>query len=427
MDERTSYPPAKKVVWDPLPASSRTVARLDESRELPTVWVGDEDGLYDLIDELDGLDSAAFDTEFISQNTYQPILALVQVNTGRAIYLVDAPKLDLTEFWECLSELPTMLWYAMGEDVMIIHQSHPDIRALDNVVDVQVLVAFISGIAQVSYKKALYNLLGLELEKGEARSDWLARPLTHAQEQYAADDVRYLPVLYQAAKDALLAVDARFLDYALDDSISYARHIYADLHKDDALLYLNYIQSTHTSQDLALLQDLLVWREQVARASNRPPGLILKRSDILNILERPPKSLPALSGLGVYGSKIRHHGTEILKVVEASLARKESNRPQVSLDIHHNASLYTFLSEYNTRRALQMNLAHDILLFKPALLKWVYSRLVAGASLDKEELPPYLERWRRSILIDELLPQAHAFMQKNPHQAQADTLEDDAQ
>lgn len=84
--------------------------------DLPTVWVRTEDELYELIDEIDSVDVVALDTEFIKRTTYYPILALVQVNTGRAIYLVDAPRLDLTEFWQALIEVPTMVWYACGED-----------------------------------------------------------------------------------------------------------------------------------------------------------------------------------------------------------------------------------------------------------------------------------------------------------------------
>ena len=86
---------------------------------LPTIWVQNDDDLYALIDEIDASDVVALDTEFIKRTTYYPILALIQINTGNAIYLIDAPKLDLTEFWQALAEVPIMVWYACGEDLGI--------------------------------------------------------------------------------------------------------------------------------------------------------------------------------------------------------------------------------------------------------------------------------------------------------------------
>ena len=48
-------------------------------------------------------------------------------------------------------------------------------------------------------------MLGVELAKGETRSNWLRRPLSSAQLHYAAADVQYLYELYLQLADELEA------------------------------------------------------------------------------------------------------------------------------------------------------------------------------------------------------------------------------
>ena len=213
--------------------------------DLPSKWVRTDDELYKLIDEIDDVDVVALDTEFIKRNTYYPILALVQVNTGKGIYLVDAPRLDLTEFWQALCEVPSMVWYACGEDLGIFYllANNPP---LTNVFDVQIGVAYLTGKPQVGYSQAVNEILGVALDKGESQSNWLARPLTPEQELYAINDVRYLLILHQAVVQALNA--RQILDYANEDSTLYAKELYNTQHLDDDKLYLDHITPTTSPQ-----------------------------------------------------------------------------------------------------------------------------------------------------------------------------------
>ena len=82
---------------------------IDALSALPTVWVDTKDTLCTLIEDIKSVNAVALDTEFIKRTTYYPILALVQVNTGNAIYLVDAPRLELDNFWQALTQVPTMV------------------------------------------------------------------------------------------------------------------------------------------------------------------------------------------------------------------------------------------------------------------------------------------------------------------------------
>lgn len=82
-------------------------AQLQQLHDLPIHWVKTQDALFALLDDLEQVDTIALDTEFIKRDTFFPILALIQINTGEAIYLIDAPKLYLEEFWQVVRAIRT--------------------------------------------------------------------------------------------------------------------------------------------------------------------------------------------------------------------------------------------------------------------------------------------------------------------------------
>lgn len=274
-------------------------------------WVGSENALYDLIDEIDSVEMVALDTEFIRRTTYLPILALVQVNTGKGIYLIDAPRLDLSDFWQAIYELPATLWYAMGEDLAIFYELS-GLGALDNAIDAQILVKYLCGAPSLSYRAAVGGL-GMDLDKGATQSDWLKRPLTAEQERYAADDVRYLWALYEVAKDA---VAPNLLAHATQDAQEYAHHLFEQWHMSDDLRYLDYVSASYTPQELAILQALCAWREQMARDLNEPRGRYINNAALRLLVEQKPSYIGALPLAKLNPQTIRVHGKTIIALIK---------------------------------------------------------------------------------------------------------------
>src|SRR3546814_18402503 len=65
--------------------------------------------------------------------------------------------------------------------------------------DLTQAAAALAGIAAgIGYQRLVQDVLGVALAKGETRSDWLRRPLSPTQLEYAADDVRHLFALHAA-------------------------------------------------------------------------------------------------------------------------------------------------------------------------------------------------------------------------------------
>lgn len=370
--------------------------------DLPSKWVRTDDELYKLIDEIDDVDVVALDTEFIKRNTYYPILALVQVNTGKGIYLVDAPRLDLTEFWQALCEVPSMVWYACGEDLGIFYllANNPP---LTNVFDVQIGVAYLTGKPQVGYSQAVNEILGVALDKGESQSNWLARPLTPEQELYAINDVRYLLILHQAVVQALNA--RQILDYANEDSTLYAKELYNAQHLDDDKLYLDHITPTYTRQQLAVLQALTMWRESLARAVNEPRSFIIGKQPLREITESLPTNMKDLARTTLNRSVLRRYGSEIIRVI-----KEAKDLPQTQMPI--KTPIYTSkikpyrhaLDEATNVQARLLNIPANLLL-KGRWINELMYHVCQGLPVDDTHvLSEGLQGYRRAWIVGTVLP-----------------------
>lgn len=370
--------------------------------DLPSKWVRTDDELYKLIDEIDDVDVVALDTEFIKRNTYYPILALVQVNTGKGIYLVDAPRLDLTEFWQALCEVPSMVWYACGEDLGIFYllANNPP---LTNVFDVQIGVAYLTGKPQVGYSQAVNEILGVALDKGESQSNWLARPLTPEQELYAINDVRYLLILHQAVVQALNA--RQILDYANEDSTLYAKELYNTQHLDDDKLYLDHITPTYTRQQLAVLQALTMWRESLARAVNEPRSFIIGKQPLREITESLPTNMKDLARTTLNRSVLRRYGSEIIRVIKEAKDLPKTQMPiktpiyTSKIKPHRHA-----LDEATNVQARLLNIPANLLLkgrWINELMYHVYQGLPVD---DTHVLSEGLQGYRRAWIVGTVLP-----------------------
>ncbi|OOR90248.1 ribonuclease D [Moraxella caviae] len=368
--------------------------------ELPVVWVRDEDGLYQLIDEIDSVDVVALDTEFIKRTTYYPILALVQVNTGRAIYLVDAPRLDLQDFWAALIEVPTMVWYACGEDLGIFYLLAKN-APLDNVFDVQIGIAYLTGKLQAGYSQAVSEVLGVELDKGESQSDWLARPLTYEQECYAADDVRYLLALYEATKDAL--TQANTLDFVREDSTLYAHELHSTANMSDDALYLEFSAPHYTPVQIAALQRIVAWREVLARAINEPRTFIISRQALREIIDTMPQTIKMLARTTIHRASLRKYGDEIVRLIKEAANLPASEFPPLPPPTYRSKEK-TFkkpLDKAVQAYSLAINVPENLLLRG----RWISELLVMVAQdLPLDKLPAGLQGYRHDWAVNTILP-----------------------
>ena len=74
---------------------------------------------------------------------------------------------------------------------------------MQNIFDTQIADSFLNGEFSISYQGLVEKVLGIKVDKGETRSNWLRRPLRDSQLNYAASDVEFLIELFKNQKKSL--------------------------------------------------------------------------------------------------------------------------------------------------------------------------------------------------------------------------------
>ncbi|MFT4180097.1 MAG: ribonuclease D [Thermomonas sp.] len=238
-----------------------------------TNWIDTPDALHARLEAPHPV--IGLDTEFIRERTYWPQLALVQIalsERSEDILLVDALAPGITEALAPLLADPAVLkiMHSPSEDLVAFRHACGTLPA--PMFDTQAAAALCGFGAGLGYQKLVQAVTGVELEKGETRSDWLRRPLSPAQLDYAADDVRHLHALH---RELLARLDAQGRSgWLAEDSTRQLANAANDEGDRWPHLAMRSAQFLDAAGQRRLLR-LLRWREVQARSSDRPRSWIL--------------------------------------------------------------------------------------------------------------------------------------------------------
>ncbi len=155
------------------------------------------------------------DTEFRRTTKDNMKLALLQINDGEEIYLIDTVLIKKPED-NCkflFSESVTKIFHSCKEDLEAIHSWTGEVVV--NLFDTQLANAFLDGDYSIGYQGLVQDKLGIKLDKKETRSNWIKRPLSESQLNYAATDVEFLINIYLDQKRELIESDK--LDWHKED------------------------------------------------------------------------------------------------------------------------------------------------------------------------------------------------------------------
>ena len=166
-------------------------------------FINSLDDLAFLNKELLNRPYVAVDTEFRRTTKDNMRLALLQVNDGEEIYLIDSisiqePKGQASFLF---TNSVVKIFHSCKEDIEAIYAWTGEV--MNNLFDTQLANAFLNGDFSIGYQGLVEERLGIIIDKGETRSNWIRRPLTDSQLNYAVSDVEFLIELYLDQKKSL--------------------------------------------------------------------------------------------------------------------------------------------------------------------------------------------------------------------------------
>lgn len=277
----------------------------------------------------------SFDTEFIRENTFYPSVELIQVATHEQSWLVDTqhfrgknaaglkPLLDVFEDPNILKVL-----HAAQGDQECLYTSYQVVAkpSFDTAVGAS-LCGYGDGIGLGNLLK---SLLGVNLKKGHARTNWAARPLPKQLLEYAHADVEYL---VRAGEKLLSELDQLGRkQWALELSSKWEdKKLYQS---DPEGLALKLAKGGKLDQkSYAALVELMRWREERVRQLNLPRRWVADDQVLLDLAHVRPKDLEHLATFrGLNKGEIKASGERILEALrraseEKDLALPKSPRP----------------------------------------------------------------------------------------------------
>ncbi len=328
------------------------------------------------------------DTEFIRERTYWPRLALVQVAIDDDILLIDPLAPGIAEALRPLLTDPAVLkiMHSAGEDLIAFGHACGAVPA--PLFDTQIAAALGGIAAGVGYQRLVQELTGVALAKGETRSDWLQRPLSPAQLEYAADDVRHLFAMHDTLAERLETLDRR--DW-FDEDCRRLLAVAADEPERWPHLALRTAQFLDEAARHRLLR-LLRWRDRWARERDRPRSWVLDNELAVLLARDPPPDQAGVQRVLDSHPKASRKLAEPMWLALQTPLPDEHEAPLPSDDVDRKA--LRSLQDTVAARSAELGLPDGVL----ASRRWLERLLQTG------DWPPALSGWRRRELEPALLP-----------------------
>lgn len=362
----------------------------------PIVWVAEFRQLQALCEQWLTLPWLALDTEFMRTNTFYPVPALVQVNDGQANYLIDPQAIEnLSPLAQIISAPQVQkVLHACSEDLEVFQVL---LKCLPvNLLDTQIAAAFCGYGYSVGYANLVSAVLDIQLPKSETRSNWLQRPLTDAQQNYAALDVEYLYRLTVVLKDQLQARGRE--QWVAEECEQLLHHFLEGQKLSNAGQRFRGAWRLNQRQ-LAALMELAAWRDQTAQTRNLVRSYVVRDKSLFAIAELLPTHISQLRKIPELSEKsIRRYGELIMERLAAVRDIPEQDLPARLPRPPSSAQQ----SQISTMREALAELAQDVHIAPEYLARrrdfeFMMRALHEGRSGD-DVFPPGLNGWRAELV-----------------------------
>ncbi|GAB3100275.1 ribonuclease D [Aestuariicella hydrocarbonica] len=363
------------------------------------IWINETAELERLCERWNQQAAIAVDTEFMRSTTFFPKAALFQVGDGQGCYLIDPLAIDDFSAFQGVMRNP--------EVIKVLHSCSEDLEVFQTfmgqiptpVFDTQIAAAIAGHGFSLGYAKLIEVLMNVPVPKSETRSDWLQRPLSKPQLQYAALDVAYLLVAYGLLRKQLKQ-NGR-LAWVEKDCADMLAQAERGIDFDQMYLKIKSAWKLNRPQ-LAVLQALTAWREEEARARDVPRNRLIKEHALWDMARYQPTELKQISGLeGMTARILKEDGDTLLSIIAESEKLPEEACPlRLPKPLPpEQGDLLKSLKHFARETAVTLGIAPEVLVRKKDFEDLVRS----GMENSDYSLNERLSGWRREVVGQGLL------------------------
>lgn len=320
------------------------------------------EGLQDMLYRLAAASAVAVDTESNSLYAYQERVCLIQFSVPGEDYLVDPLALDGLSTLGPLLANPEIekVFHAAEYDVMVLHRDYGfEISCLFDTM----VASRIVGWNRYGLASLLEEHFGVQTDKRMQRTNWGRRPLTDDQIEYARIDTHYLLSLCDKLRSELEAQDRVEEARAAFERVTEARWSKKEFDGDGfwRIKGASYL----TDQELAVLRELYLYREDRAKELDRPPFKVLGDRVLVRLSQQMPSSYAELGRItGIPRRLPTRERRNLLQVVEEGLRAPVPVRPRrrgARVD-EETVERYETLRDWRRERAKERGVEPDVVL-----------------------------------------------------------------
>jgi ribonuclease D len=267
-----------------------------------------------LCSDLGEASAVYLDTEFVGEGRYYPEVGAIQVATDERAALIDPLAVrDLTPLFDVLlAHDIKKVFHAGRQDLAIFFEMMG--RPVAPVFDVQIAAALLGYEEQISLAGLVHRVTKQSLRKSHAFTDWLRRPLTDTQVEYALEDVRCLAPVHDHLVHELSSrnrlrwarEEFRGLERAARFAPADPREMFRQIRGVERL----------NAEELSRLREIVAWREEAARELNIPVPRICMDVVLMELARRPRDTIAALAEVrGLRSDQARRFGRGMIEAL----------------------------------------------------------------------------------------------------------------
>jgi ribonuclease D len=345
-----------------------------------------------------GSEVVIVDTEFMRRNTFYPEVALVQLcfvhdDTGNDIaWLIDPLCIENREPLAALLSNPAVL--------KVLHSASEDLEVFQRwlgvlpqpLFDTQRAAALLNIGFGLGYRALVQEVCAVDLPKGETRSDWLQRPLTPSQCEYAGLDVTWLLAVWRELHQRCEQQDR--LQWVLADGRDATSNLGTeanDFHKRIKTAW------KLDRRQLGALAAVCRWREDIARQRDKPRSWIIDDQTCLQLALKDPTSIAELrEHVPLPAPVLRRHGSDILAVLAEQRETPEEELPSTlpaPLDAGQRETINRLKAQVR-EIAGRLSIAPEVLV--PAK---DYELLLRETTGETVHAPAHWSGWRHEVVL----------------------------